>query len=436
MEIKAHCSELSRVGGRGAVSGMDCTRPAVSTPSARGRRRRSTSWLALLAFVAWASLSPAAPAPLGFGGETMGTTYSVAVPAPQQPGAELEARVAAELAAVNASMSTYLPQSELSRFNDSRDTTWHIISPELMTVLAAAARVSRETDGAFDATVGPVVNLWGFGPEQRLPIPPAADALSAARQRIGYRLLELRDAPPRLRKSRDDVYVDLSAIAKGHAVDRVAAVLEATGHTAYMIEVGGELRVRGARADGQPWRVGVAWPESGRDDVERVLALRDTALATSGDYRRYFEFEGRRYAHEIDPATGEPVHHALASVTVLHASAMLADAYATGLLVLGPERGPALARALGLAALFLVRDGTGLRAIRTGDFPRGDGPPAASAGGAEHEPYDEGHDRDENHRADEAGDDEHASGAALEVALPVAVALYAEKGREYALRDL
>lgn len=299
----------------------------------------------------------------------MGTRYRVSVAAPQRPEATLRAGIERQLAAVDAAMSTWRADSELSRFNARTETGWVPVSPALHTVLQAAAEIGEVTDGAFDVTIGPVVNLWGFGPERRPSTPPAAEALAAARARVGHRLLQLAADPPRARKLRGDVYVDLSAIAKGYAVDQVADWLMTTGHRDFLVEVGGEIRSRGHRADGAPWQVGIAWPQAGTEAVARVLALTDTGLATSGDYRQYFEYEGRRYSHEIDPATGRPIEHALASVTVLEASCMRADALATGLLVLGPARGPALARRLGLAALFLVRRQQGFEAIATGDFP-------------------------------------------------------------------
>lgn len=302
-------------------------------------------------------------------GDTMGTHYRVSVVAPRHSARELQAGIQERLDEVDAAMSTWRADSELSRFNAQAVTDWVAVSPGLYVVLQTAAAISEITDGAFDVTVGPIVNLWGFGPDRRPSAPPADEALAAARARVGHRLLHLADAPPRVRKDRGDIYVDLSAIAKGYAVDRVADWLATAGYRDFLVEVGGEIRSRGRRADGSPWQVGVAWPDAGSADVARVLALNETALATSGDYRQYFEFEGRRYSHEIDPATGKPIAHALASVTVLDAACMRADALATGLLVLGPERGPALARRLGIAALFLVHREHGFETLTTGRFP-------------------------------------------------------------------
>lgn len=301
-------------------------------------------------------------------GPTMGTTYVITLPQRHgaQGSASLKHTIDALLEAIEQCMSTYRPDSELSRLSANPGTAWLPLSDQLFRVLAAAAQVSRDTAGAFDITVGPVVNVWGFGPEQRPPVPPTAAALAQARLRVGYRMLELAADPPRARKARADLVLDLSAIAKGYAVDRLAELLDAEGYTDYLITIAGEVRARGRNADNQPWQIGVAWPEVTSDAVARVLQLTTGGLSTSGDYRQYFEYAGVRYSHEIDPATAAPVRHALASVTVLHASNTFADAYATALLVLGPERGPELATRLGLTALFLRREATGFSASVVG----------------------------------------------------------------------
>lgn len=312
----------------------------------------------------------AAPADdLRLRGETMGTTYRVSVAATRDASVELKTHIDALLERINDQMSTYRPQSELSRLNANASREWLSVSAELYTVLAAARQVSVATDGAFDITVGPLVNLWGFGPQARVDQPPSASALAEALARVGYRQLELADGPPRVRKARSDLYLDLSAIAKGYAVDQVAALLEAQGMHDYLVDIGGELRARGHNAKGDAWQVGVALPVANIDDIERVLALTDTGLATSGDYRNYFEYQGRRYSHEIDPATGHPITNDVASVSVLHASCMMADAYATGLMVMGAERGLALAEKRGLKVLFLLPDGQHFKARATPDFP-------------------------------------------------------------------
>lgn len=363
------CPEIVRppVAARGwatrLTEGKTC-----SEPGTRHHAGLARSKLLLLLLLLTTGLDAAAAA-LQLVGATMGTRYSLSVMNPTLSANELQAGVDALLEDINNAMSTWRQESELSRLNQTRHTGWLPLSPALHQVLTAAAVVSGQTGGAFDVTVGPVVNLWGFGPQARVPVPPPADALAEARARVGYHQLNLVDRPPRVRKTRPDLYIDLSAIAKGYAVDRVAAWLADQGHTDFMVEIGGEIVVRGHGEAGRPWQIGVAWPVQNSPAVERVLSLSDRALATSGDYQRYFEFEGKRYTHEIDPVTGRTIEHALAAVTVLHASCMYADAYATGLLVLGPTRGPALARDLGLTALFLIADGASFRAVTTGEFP-------------------------------------------------------------------
>ena len=330
-------------------------------------RRHPHGWLAMLALlVLGAPLAATAATLLG---ATMGTTYRLILPSLASPDTRLKTRVDGLLARINGQMSTYQADSELSRLNASPSGEWLAVSADLFEVLKAAHAVSVASDGAFDITVGPLVDLWGFGPSPQLARPPQPDALAAARARVGYRQLELADGPPRVRKARADLALDLSAIAKGYAVDQVAALLENAGLHDYLIDIGGELRVAGQRRPGQAWQVGVALPSAEREGLERVLPLTNNALATSGDYRNYFDYGGRRYSHEIDPATGQPLQHALASVSVLHASCMWADAYATALLVMGPQRGLALATRQHLAALFLVRTPAGFTAYHTPGFP-------------------------------------------------------------------
>ncbi|WP_200233130.1 FAD:protein FMN transferase [Thiohalocapsa halophila] len=305
-------------------------------------------------------------------GTTMGTSWSVQVPHPPErlDQADLYARISAELEAVNERMSTYRASSELSRFNAAESTDWLPVSAELVRLVDTAIAVSTLTDGGFDVTVGPLVNLWGFGPEVKADQLPAQAEIDAALARVGWDLLATRSDPPALRKAQPDLYVDLSAIAKGYGVDRMAALLEDAGITDYLVEIGGELRGRGVNAEGEPWRIAIERPEPGRRVVLRVVALTDLGMATSGDYRNFFELDGRRYSHTIDPATGRPVDHQLASVTVLAERCAEADAWATALLVLGPERGMALANDRGLIALFVERFGDELRVTESTAFAR------------------------------------------------------------------
>jgi thiamine biosynthesis lipoprotein len=312
--------------------------------------------------VAWLAIACAPPDSdlISIGGSTMGTTYTVklrAMPRSLSPEA-LAAQIARRLERVERLLSTYDPDSELSRFNRSPSTDWFEVSPDTATVVAAARAISERSDGAFDVTVGALVNLWGFGPGGRTAAVPDAAAIEAARALTGYRHLAVRLEPPALKKADARLYVDLSSIGDGFGVDRIADLLDRAGIRDYLVEIGGELRARGLNPDGLPWRVGIERPGM-PPAVQRVVALDGLALSTSGDYRNYFEQDGVRYSHVIDPGTGRPVAHDTASVTVVHARAMIADGWSTALLVLGLPRGLALAEEAGLAALFLVRDGDG-----------------------------------------------------------------------------
>jgi thiamine biosynthesis lipoprotein len=315
-------------------------------------------------------------------GSTMGTSFTVVLPNEGSEDFEvaelsrLQARVDAELSAVNAEMSTYLPDSELSRFNASGAGEPFEASEHLLEVVALAKRVSEQSGGAFDVSVGPLVAAWGFGADPRERAELSDAEIDALREQVGDAKLELDLAAKTLRKASAGLRIDLSAIAKGHGCDRVAALLEQAGHARYLVEIGGEVRARGSNPAGEPWRVGIERPlagsgaagEAGREGervVQAILRVRDVAVATSGDYRNYWEHEGVRYSHTIDPRTGRPVTHRLASVTVIHPeSAALADAWATALDVLGPDEGLALAERQGLAAYFLVRTDAGFE-VRT-----------------------------------------------------------------------
>ena len=281
-------------------------------------------------------------------GEAMGTAYSIQADC---PGSLPHERIDAELARINALMSTYDPDSELSRFNRSSPGVALPVSPELVEVVAAAFVVAEQTQGAFDATVAPLVALWGFG-ANAAPQLPGDKAVAQALDSVGYRRVAYRNKPPALAKLQSAT-LDLSAIAKGFAVDRLAGLLDAVGCRAYLIEFGGEIRARASAPGGGPWRVGVESP-SGPDHV-RTLVLGTNALATSGDYRQYREADGVRVSHVIDPRTGYPVRHRLASVTVVADTAMIADAYATAMLVMGETEGRRFAGEMDLAALFVVR---------------------------------------------------------------------------------
>ncbi len=307
-----------------------------------------------------------------FAGATMGTTYSVKVAglSPTLDRARVAAEIQGRLDRVNGLMSTYDPDSELSRFNATDSDQWFPVSAETARVIAEAIRVGDLSGGALDVTVGPLVDLWSFGPTAR-PVGAVPDEreIAAAMASVGYRRLEVRLDPPAVRKPSAACRVDLSAVAKGFAVDQVAEGLETLGIRRYMIEVGGEIRTAGRNAKGEFWQIAVELPTTSGRGVQRIIPLGERAMATSGDYRNYFEHDGTRFCHIINPRTGRPVNHRLASVSILANTCMEADALATALFVLGPDEGLELAAAQDIPALFLVRTDRGFKEYPTPTFP-------------------------------------------------------------------
>lgn len=303
-------------------------------------------------------------------GPTMGTTWTLRV-VPGEAGADTETlrRLVQEtLDDVDAAMSTYRPDSAVSRFNSSRSTDWIAVPSSLAQLVNQALQVGDLTGGAFDITISPVVALWGFGSAAPRTQPPGDREVAAAQATTGQRHLGVRLDPPALRKALPGLTLDLDSIAPGYAVDAVAARLEAAGHRRYMMEIGGELRVLGRNAQGRPWRIGIERPETTGRSVDRILQVEQGAISTSGDYRDFFESAGIRYSHTIDPRSGRPVSHGLASITVLRPTAAEADGIATALTVLGPAEGFELAERMGWAALFVERTPDGLQHRETGAF--------------------------------------------------------------------
>ncbi len=306
-----------------------------------------------------------------FGGPTMGSTYTVKIAGPHLDAATATAaRRAVEdaLTGVVDRMSAYRDNSELSRFNRYRGPAPFALSGDTFAVFRLAQEVSAATGGAFDITVAPVVDAWGFGPGRVQRVVDDAE-VATLESRVGWRMLALDERDATVAKARADVRADLSGIAKGCAVDRAALALDALGLGDYMVEAGGEIRTRGHNTHGRPWQIAIERPDAVPQQAHRIVPLSGLAMATSGDYRIYFERDGARYCHEIDPATGRPINHGLASVTVVAANCGYADAMATALIVLGPARGHALAVALHVAAHFIVREGDGgLREFATPAF--------------------------------------------------------------------
>jgi len=306
-------------------------------------------------------------------GPTMGTRWAVTLANPGNSfdQAALQASIQSVLDTVNREMSTYDPNSEISQFNGSNvDGAWFPVSARFSEVTAQALGFARISQGAFDPTVGPLVNLWGFGPDATPDDLPSDAMIQAARSQVGYEAIAVR-APEEgaaIRKSAER-RLDLSAIAKGAGVDAVAEFLIAQGYRNFLVDIGGEIRAVGQK-DGRGWRVAVEKPVKNVRDVQQIIALNDLSVATSGDYRNYREIGGISYSHTIDPTTGRPVTHNLASVSVADASCTTADGWATTFLVLGPDAGPALAEQRGIAALFIVRRDDGFDVHETSRWSR------------------------------------------------------------------
>ncbi|GLS82757.1 FAD:protein FMN transferase [Paraferrimonas haliotis] len=314
-------------------------------------------WLTLLG-LAFILTGCAKPDPiLSLSGSTMGTTYHIKVVDNGQlpESLLLQNQIDIELEAVNNQMSTYRPKSEISRFNQMPIGSLKV-SKDLVTVLNEGLRLYEATDGALDISIGPLINLWGFGPDKRPTIIPTDDEIALVKQRSGIHNVQVEGL--RLIKQSNDLYLDLSSIAKGFGVDKVAELLRKHGATSFLVEIGGEVRTQGIKPDDTPWRIAIEKP-NGQGDIEKIIALGDHAVATSGDYRNYYEDAGKRLSHIIDPRTGKPIDHRLTSVTVIHDSTMTADGYATALLVLGTEQGLKIANEQKLAAMFIDKSDDG-----------------------------------------------------------------------------
>jgi len=308
--------------------------------------------------------------PIVLRGLTMGTTYSVIIPH-QFGGVDvghLKISISRVLETINAQMSTYRKNSELSLFNAAASGTPFSVSSDTRQVVAHALEVSRMTDGAFDPTLGPLVDLWGFGPPGTRRKVPSQGEINGASHDVGYGNVATLDKPSALIKNMPRVHIDLSGIAKGFGVDKVAELLERSGVDYYLVEIGGEVRSRGYSPRGDVWRVGIEQP----DDAfgRRIVGLQSKGLATSGNYRIFFENDGTRYSHIIDPRNGRPVGHGLASVTVIAKTAMQADALSTALMVMGPKAGFELAQKNAIAAFFISKTDSGFTETATQPFLR------------------------------------------------------------------
>ena len=323
------------------------------------------------------------------GGSTMGTTYSVIVPELAVSHQEsLKRRVDLTLAKINSALSTYQSDSSIADFNASVSTDWMVVPGEFAVVADAAIQIAADSGGAFDPTIAPLVELWGFGPEalstespaspasptsalptlaSPTPALPEASDISLLLQQSGYQFLQVDLVFSSVRKTKAALQLDLNAIAKGFAVDQLAQAVAEHGYVNYLIEIGGELRVSGTNAKGEPWQIGIEHPRGNADGIAG-LTLSDGGVATSGDYRNAFVRDDVRYSHIIDPRNGYPVSHSLASVTVVAKTTMIADAWATALMVLGPVEGLKVAEQQGLASYFILRAGEDFDTLSSSAF--------------------------------------------------------------------
>ncbi|WP_261816822.1 FAD:protein FMN transferase [Vibrio gallicus] len=309
-----------------------------------------------------------APQQVALSGKTMGTTYHIKYIADGDApdSTQIQSKIDELLNQVNDQMSTYRPNSELSQFNQLKTTEDFVVSPQMATVVKEAIRLNKLTEGALDITVGPLVNLWGFGPEARPDTVPTADELNARRKMIGIHHLFIDGNT--LHKDLPELYVDLSTIAKGWGVDVVSEYLASLNIHRYMVEIGGELRLKGTNAKDMKWRIAIEKPVVNSRQVELIVQPGDMAMATSGDYRNYFERDGIRYSHIINPKTGKPIANKVVSVTALHPSCMTADGLATGLMVLGDKEGLRVANDNGLAVFMIVKTADGFKEIYSDAF--------------------------------------------------------------------
>ncbi len=312
------------------------------------------------------------PALFSITGNTMGTTYSVKIvkndsTITEEFYSDLQNNIKNILKVVNLQMSTYIKESEISRFNSSRNTNWHPIAQDFAYVANEALKIGYESGGALDITIGPIVNLWGFGPPNKGRTIPDSLKIEFYKSLTGLEKIAVRLNPPAIKKYIPEMYIDLSAIAKGFGVDKVASYLDENNIKNYMIEIGGEIIAKGKNQHNKIWQIGISNPDNS-SKILKIVALNHKSLATSGDYQNYFEINNKRYSHTLDPRTGKPITHKLVSVSVIHKSTMLADGYATAINVLGPREGFKLATKLELPVLMIVKEDGEFIEIMTQQF--------------------------------------------------------------------
>ncbi len=299
----------------------------------------------------------AADEPLRISGKTMGSYYAIVIDSPGNADArQLQEEIETRFADINRQMSTWDESSEISEFNNSASTDWFAVGQDFAVVAQEAKRLHVLTEGTLDCTVAPLIDAWGFGVKARRAI-PSDQVISKALQNVGMQHLEVRTEPPSIRKAIPGLQLSLSSIAPGYATDEVCRILRSHSLMSHVVDVGGENRAGDAKANGDAWRLGVESPLGG--ELYKVVELTDKAIATSGDYRNFFMADGKKYSHILDPKTGRPVEHPPACVSVIHHSCMTADGLGTAMMVLGSERGIALARRCEVDVMFLDVDSSG-----------------------------------------------------------------------------
>ena len=331
------------------------------------------AWMLVLSLAVWlVACSSNQQDSLRLQGESMGTTWHITlVSPPNSPhqAKELRASVEQILERIDEQMSNWRQDSEISRFNQAQSTEWFPVSSDLVKLVQTAQQVSQLSEGVYDITVGPLVNLWGFGSQAKTNTKPPSEAeIKLALAKVGYEKLLTQENPPALRKTQADLYVDLASIAPGYAVDLLAEYFEQQGIKQYMVEVGGEVRTLGPSPRGDAWRIGIEKPVDSGRSVQQGMHLVDAGLSTSGDYRDFFIENGKRYSHTLDTKTGQTVSHSLASVSVVADTASLADAYSTMLMAMGELKGKAFADQHQLKAFFIWRTDQGFETYATAGF--------------------------------------------------------------------
>jgi thiamine biosynthesis lipoprotein len=304
-----------------------------------------------------------------FKGQTMGTFYDIKIahfPLTTSEQSSIHAEIDRRLEQVNEQMSTYRPHSELSRFNLSPAINNFPVSEGTAKVVAESIRIHELTSGAFDVTLGPLVNLWGFGPADVPQQKPTTDMIKTALSRVGIQ--HLSNTKHTLSKNIDNLYVDLSGIAKGYGADVIAEYLESLGIENYIVGLGGDLRAKGINGNNLDWQIAIEKASTTEHSVQHVISVGNNAIVTSGSYRNYYDLNDERFSHTIDPITGLPAQHNLVSVTVIHPSAMTADGFATAFMAMGKEQAMTLAKQQRLAVYMIYKSGDSFKEIFTEEF--------------------------------------------------------------------